>query len=158
MIEGNYPGFMRHFSNPQPIADIKRLSLGCYTFSQDRQVGGDHRTPDISFKPFPGTPGTAGQSKGPLQAGNVSLNARSKTLKLFIHPEAPNHLQNRKPSFFGERNICYPYLLGLTQIVQRGKASIGCGLSGKLPISVLVSFQQRNKQIRVGRILADLSQ
>ena len=79
---------MKHFSCALPsVADQELLSLGQFEVGQDSQIVRDHRTPYILFKPFPCAPGTAGQSKSPLQPGNVRLNSGSKILKLLINPD-----------------------------------------------------------------------
>ena len=116
---------MKHFSCAlRFVADQEWLSFGQFEVGQNRQIVRDHRTPYVLFKPFPGAPGTAGQSKGPLQPGDVRLDSGSKILKLLINPVAFDHLQNRKPPFLGERNVLDPQLFGSLQIVQRGKSSV----------------------------------
>jgi len=105
---------MKHFSRILLLTDLVKLNLGRFKFGQNRQMVGDHCTPDVLFKPFPLAPGASGQSKGPLQSGNVRLYPCSKIFKHLVDPEALNHLQNRKPSFLGERNTFNSHELGVS--------------------------------------------
>src|SRR5215207_6023196 len=70
--------------------------------SEESEVVGHDRGPDVSFEVAEPAPSAAGQAVGALQAGDVGLDAGAEVSELAIDPAALDHVLDCEAAFLVE--------------------------------------------------------
>jgi len=129
------------------------LNRGCYFQPrQPQQVVGYDGATNILFESSPTRPGAPGQPESTLECRNVGLYAGAEIPKLLVDPAAFDHVQDGDSFALGKGNIGNPFLLGLPQVVLRGKAPIRSHLARRPSIQSLLPFEQGQEYCRVCRV------
>ena len=70
--------------------------------SEESEVVGHDRGPDVGPEAVEPAPGAARQAVGPLEVGDVGLDASAEVPQLAIDPAAPDHFLDDEPAYLVE--------------------------------------------------------
>src|ERR1044072_9412373 len=92
--------------------------------NKDNEVVGHHRGPDIGLEVVEPAPGAAGQTVGPLEAGDTGLDPGPEVAQLAVDPAAADHDCHAEAALLVKGHVAHPACLRAIQVLATGKPAI----------------------------------